>query len=868
MKHQITITALLLSALLLASCEKKSATQAQPPAQADTPASVEVAEPAASASRFYEDGRVRDTMYIDSPEGLRVRGEPSLSAEKRCAVPHRLPVKVVALGAEATIDGITAPWVEILIPRYEWQGEEAEYGWVFGGYLSEEQPKFIEPQNAEELADYLSTFMSWAFYDKYGDYIGFMHFYRDGTFSEIHPEPGDPGYKDSSYSDGSKWYGTWESLDSRTFCVSAEKQNTDESLTRLTRIVALEKIGDVWWSEANEGDSDATLFSGEKVEGYAYHEEETVWNGSILQTKGAYLRAYWGTLHLDYSKNPQESLIMEYIKAGIKMYDEKYHDYWNPIMAEHQRRATAKQPPASPAAYGEKSRPTDALDIVFADGTATAWREGLTLTEAQKKAAVAVIFYRGTECSDNGEYRILGVGLKNATGDDNTLEWARYTSSDDKAEGYTIITAIQCEPSDGFEGGAATATFTGNLDGSHNWMALCTAVSDERMSGNYPAWEWVNAYAATANLTEDYAIGWYLPTVAELCMLYRTKDTVNSALEAAGGMKIADTSYWSSSQFSPNYFHAWDVRFVDGNLDFSNLSFDHSVCAIRDFSDDTPAPAQTAQPQPTASAGGYAYSGSDDIDSVAWYSENSGDTTHEVMTKAPNALGLYDMSGNVDEWCWDWYKRGYYAKSPAGKTRGADSGEFRVLRGGCALNIAVYCRVAERGRHFPLKSDFATGFRVARSAKESHPAPSGFALVEGGSFRMGSEDGTGDEDEHPAHTVSVDGFYMATHEVTQEEYERVTGKNPSQFARGGSYPVENVSWYDAVFYCNARSKQEGLEPCYYVIHGGERMDIDFWQELYSDYTDEYPEIHCDWSANGYRLPTEAEWEYAARGGKR
>ena len=236
--------------------------------------------------------------------------------------------------------------------------------------------------------------------------------------------------------------------------------------------------------------------------------------------------------------------------------------------------------------YGEKSRADSAGDIVFADGTATAWREGLTLTDAQKKAAVAVIFYAGTECSNGGERRILGVGLKNATGDDNTLEWARFTSDTDKAEGYsTNITAIQCEPwlDDCLEGAAATATFTGNLDGSNNWAALCTAVSDERMSGNYPAWEWVNAYATTASLTGDYASGWYFPTVAELCMLYRTKDTVNSALEAAGGTKIADTSYWSSSQFSSNYYHAWYVLFVDGKLDFGNLCFDYSVCAVRAF---------------------------------------------------------------------------------------------------------------------------------------------------------------------------------------------------------------------------------------------------------------------------------------------
>ena len=75
--------------------------------------------------------------------------------------------------------------------------------------------------------------------------------------------------------------------------------------------------------------------------------------------------------------------------------------------------------------YGEKSRPDSAGDIVFADGTATAWREGLTLTDAQKKAAVAVIFYAGTECSNGGERRVLGVGLRNATDSDNPLQWAK-----------------------------------------------------------------------------------------------------------------------------------------------------------------------------------------------------------------------------------------------------------------------------------------------------------------------------------------------------------------------------------------------------------------------------------------------------------
>ena len=227
--------------------------------------------------------------------------------------------------------------------------------------------------------------------------------------------------------------------------------------------------------------------------------------------------------------------------------------------------------------YGEKSRPDSAGDIVFADGTATAWREGLTLTDAQKKAAVAVIFYVGTECSNGGASRTLGVGLKN-TGTDSTLQWA--ISS---AAGYsTNITAIQCTPSKSGSGKAATATFTDDLNGSDNWQALCDAVDDEETSGNYPAWEWVNAYATTANLTGDYASDWYLPTVAELSMLYRAKDTVNAALKAAGGTEIADTAYWSSSQISSGD-GAWNVWFDDGYLGYDTKYGDESVCGVRAF---------------------------------------------------------------------------------------------------------------------------------------------------------------------------------------------------------------------------------------------------------------------------------------------
>ena len=226
--------------------------------------------------------------------------------------------------------------------------------------------------------------------------------------------------------------------------------------------------------------------------------------------------------------------------------------------------------------------PTEAKavgDIVFSDGSAMAYTSGLTLTDEQKSKAVAVIFYVGTECSNDSASRTLGVGLKN-TGTDSTLAWA--ISS---AVGCgTKISAIQCTPSESGSGTAATATFTDDLDGSDNWEALCAAVSDEGTSGNYPAWEWVNAYATTASLTGDYASGWYLPTVAELSMLYRAKDTVNAALKAAGGTEIADTGYWSSSQFSSGMRYAWPVQFDDGSLSsYYGKTSSRSVCGVRAF---------------------------------------------------------------------------------------------------------------------------------------------------------------------------------------------------------------------------------------------------------------------------------------------
>lgn len=217
-------------------------------------------------------------------------------------------------------------------------------------------------------------------------------------------------------------------------------------------------------------------------------------------------------------------------------------------------------------------------DIILADGSEVKAAELVTVDSSNLPVAVIA------EIREDGT--ALGLGVHRSSG---PLQWAL----DNTAGETTRFTDIVCTQNDTGNENAADAGFSGAADGSGSWNVICSMDKQgtEHAAKNYPAFHFVNTYAETYGLAGDYASGWYMPGIAEVCAVYRNRESINTSLkkiyeldDSAAMDGLGRNWYWSSSQSDANDDYAWFVHYFNGYVcdcpkNFTNLH----VLAVRIF---------------------------------------------------------------------------------------------------------------------------------------------------------------------------------------------------------------------------------------------------------------------------------------------